>query len=102
MAGVACPVFSCVGGVVEGGLVAVAERVGNQRRWCGRDELGQCLIAGSSEVDPEFVEPGHDGVGVQVLSGAFSGKQPWAVLVGGGQVRPFLGVLTDQVGEWFR
>jgi len=48
------------------------------------------------------VEPGHDGVGVQVLSGAFSGKQPWAVLVGGGQVRPFLGVLTDQVGEWFR
>lgn len=47
-------------------------------------------------------EPGHDGVGVQVLAGAVSGEQPWAVLVGGGQVRPILGVLTDQFGECIR
>ena len=77
-----------------GGLVVVAEGLGDHGRGCLEDELADGGAPARGGRDAEFVDRAGEGFGPQGLAGAATGEQPAGRVVGGGaHVGPLVGVL---------
>src|SRR5260370_32102276 len=99
--GVAGPASPGVGGVAVGGVVVVAEGLGDDGGGGLEDELAQGGGERGAGGDAELAEQRGHGRGVERLAVAAAGEQPPGGGVGGGvHVLPAGGQLEQQGGEW--
>src|SRR6266851_913835 len=82
--GVAGPASPGLGGVAVGGVVVVAEGLGDDGGGCLEDELAQRRGERGAGGNAELAEQRGHGRGVERLPGAAAGEQPPAAGVGGG------------------
>ena len=98
--GVAAPGRSGLAGDSGGGVVVVAERLGDDGCWDLQDELAQRGGPAGQGGDAEIADELAEVAGVQRLAGSASGEQPAGTGVGGGlQVVALGGGLQQQGGE---
>ena len=82
--GVAAPGRSGLAGDSGGGVVVVAERLGDDGSWDLEDELAQRGGPAGQGGDAEIPDELAEVAGVQRLAGSASGEQPAGTGVGGG------------------
>src|SRR6266545_1578312 len=98
--GVGAPGRSGLGGDPGGGVVVVAERLGDDGGWDLQHELAQRGGPAGQGGDAEVTDELAEVAGVQRLAGPASGEQPAGTGVGGGvQVVALGGGLQQQGGE---
>ena len=68
------PSLTCPFRVVLGAVVAVAQQVCYDGRGCLGDEVLQCGVACSEQVDTQGAKRHHHGVWIEVLAGTVAGE----------------------------
>lgn len=83
-------------------LVAIAEHLSNNRRRQLSDEFAQRSVTSAEDADIEPPKTIHQRVGVQMLTGSVSRKQPRVVGSACAEVWSVGDVAFEQFGEWLR
>ena len=92
--------------MVLGDLSAVAEHVGQNRRWDFSNEFAQCPVPCSAQVNAQSAQSLHARLGIDVLPGSVSGKQPRGPHRGGPKIcatlEEFIDEYCERRGHWYR